>query len=66
MNTESEWGAEARRALEKEGVFPGVGGQLIDMFRLEGTPYSELEAKAKEWRELYPRLFKSNVREGIN
>jgi hypothetical protein len=61
-----QWEVEARRILEKEEVFPGVEGQLIDMFRLEGTPYSELEAKAKEWRELYPCLFMANVHEGIN
>ena len=65
MNTE-QWEAEARRILEKEEVFPGVGDQLRDMFRLEETPYSELEAKAKEWREMYPCLFMANVREGIN
>lgn len=62
----ANWEAEARGSLRKEKVFPGLEDQLIDMFRLEETPYSELEAKAKEWRELYPCLFMANVHEGIN
>jgi hypothetical protein len=64
MNTE-QWEAEAKRALEKEEAFPGVEGQLIDMFRLGETPYSELEAKAKEMREEWPCFFTANVHEGI-
>lgn len=62
----ANWEAEAKRCLEKEDVFLGAEGELIDMFHLEGIPYSELEAKAAEYKRQWPCLFKSNVREGIN
>lgn len=53
-----QWESEARCSLEKmKPLSNGCMTQMLEFLRYEKIPYSELEARVKEYRELYPCLF---------